>query len=1518
MDLSCQFRAFFACLLSLSLIQLSAQTFPVENTNTGDAYMSIAGAIEAASDGDVVMLNALTFNETLSIQKPLTLKGDAGGGTVIDIRNTASWGILLSSSGITLENITVLSDISHEGYGIHSDPGATDITLRNVRVLNNATSGIDLNGLEGPGTNLIEDCEVVGCSSGFGLALSSCQNTVVRNFTSSENGFGDIGILESAYTDKVTQTLTFEGEMKLEGPQGDGLGGIVVQSDTTTVDPGIGFNFDIDMQAGLYHQLTGTTTYDGNPLGYVLCAPEIVGDLSQSLSEDLGIESLLGKNLLSGELEVWPGMSLQEAIQNAAAEDVIRVALPGVYDTETVTISKAITILGPNQGLAADDPSRTTEAIFEGGVVISASNVTMDGVRILATAGKQQGLSVAAGADNVMIKNSVIRGWFEEDGSTTPVGLELLGNAELIDCSLRNWPVAVVFKGGQLELTRPIIQDNREGVRMESANGSQDIFRISDGTFRNAGADAFVVSSADPLDSLIISGGTATLHRHAFRFDGDCALDISGGTYTLSEEQVIGTDLATRVALCEQNDFSNPVISIDACDDPSAVNYEQCASMNSGNCLYGGCTDENACNYNAAAGAEDGSCEYQSCSGCLNPIACNYNSSATLEAGSCEFNSCRGCTDEQALNYQSSAIYDDGSCLLPGCTNPEADNYDPSANLNNGLCYFYGCTDANACNYDMDANFNLGDCEYDSCSGCLNPRACNYDESAIIDADNCDFTSCRGCTNPDAINYDADATVDDGSCRVFGCTDETATNFNAGAGVEDGSCIYGGCTDQGACNYDAAAGVDAGNCEYTSCAGCAIEGFCNYDPTVLIHDGTTCDYLSCCGDPAASNYDPDILPQLTFGCSYGQSAGMISLEVCNLSFACNFGEDADCEFDSCAGCTNASACNYDASATLSTSTCTYPLELYGNPNVNCAGECNNDANSNGICDEEEVTGCTDALACNYDMQAITDDGTCEFTSCAGCTDNEACNYDASAEINDGSCDYETCAGCMDIEACNYDGAASLDGTCIYPNDLYGSDAVDCNGDCLEDADGNGVCDPDEISGCTNAGACNYNALATQDDGTCDFLSCSGCMDNTACNFDAAATNPSNDCDYVSCLGCTDPTACDYNPDATINNSCTYPTETYLNCDGDCLSDTDGDGVCDPLEIGGCDDVAACNFMDTATENDGSCDYISCAGCTNPGACNHVESATINDGSCDYASCQGCTDPEGCNYASGAITDDGSCIYVLDLYNVTNLDCGGECVNDSDNDGICDEDELSACTDPLACNYTASADFDDGSCEYSSCGGCTDPSACNYNSAAQFDDGSCTTPASLYGKDYLNCFGECLNDADGDGICDEDETGCTDATACNYEPGAAIEDGSCTYPEEPYLDCSGGCINDADGDGVCDELELSGCDDPLACNFNTNATDNDGSCVFPETECATCNPDGTVNNNDEDGDGICNEDDVCAGDFNEDGVRTASDVLVVLAAYGCAADCGDADLDMDGFVTASDVLAMLSYFGTYCE
>ncbi len=84
--------------------------------------------------------------------------------------------------------------------------------------------------------------------------------------------------------------------------------------------------------------------------------------------------------------------------------------------------------------------------------------------------------------------------------------------------------------------------------------------------------------------------------------------------------------------------------------------------------------------------------------------------------------------------------------------------------------------------------------------GCTDPDALNYNPDATIDDGSCEYAplvEVRGCTDPDALNYNPDATIDDGSCEyaplveVRGCTDPAAINYNPDATVSDDSCLYG-------------------------------------------------------------------------------------------------------------------------------------------------------------------------------------------------------------------------------------------------------------------------------------------------------------------------------------------------------------------------------------------------------------------------------------------------------------------------------------------------------------------------------------------------------------------------------------------------------------------------------------------------------------------------------------------------------------------------------------------------------
>ena len=128
-------------------------------------------------------------------------------------------------------------------------------------------------------------------------------------------------------------------------------------------------------------------------------------------------------------------------------------------------------------------------------------------------------------------------------------------------------------------------------------------------------------------------------------------------------------------------------------------------------------------------------------------------------------------------------------------------------------------------------------------------------------------------------------------------------------------------------------------------------------------------------------------------------------------------------------------------------------------------------------------------------------------------------------------------------------------------------------------------------------------------------------------------------------------------------------------------------------------------------------------------------------------------------------------------------------------------------------------------------------------------------------------------------------GCTNIDACNFDPEANSDDGSCLY-----LDACGEC----GGNGTL------GCIDSYACNFSSEATCDDGGCDYSCCPGPGCCGAGTTWN------WQTSECDVAnPSDSNFDGCVQLNDLLDLLSAYGdCAAEespwqCGD-PLEYQGY------------------
>jgi hypothetical protein len=536
-----------------------------------------------------------------------------------------------------------------------------------------------------------------------------------------------------------------------------------------------------------------------------------------------------------------------------------------------------------------------------------------------------------------------------------------------------------------------------------------------------------------------------------------------------------------------------------------------------------------------------------------------------------------------------------------------------------------------------------------------------------------------------------------------------------------------------------------------------------------------------------------------------------------------------------------------------------------------------------------IEGCTDPSQCTFVATALVDDGSCQT---CGCSDEQALNFDATADLDDGSCVYP---GCTYQVACNYDTEATIDdGSCIYAME----ECQTCSGQSdgtgfvvWSDVDGDGICDFNEVEGCTNSGACNFLESATDDDGSCEYDSCAGCTDELACNYNADADLDDGSCEYESCAGCMDESACNYDPEATLP------------------------GECDLESCFGCTDWYACNYSPPSEYDDGSCEYESCAGCTDPWACNYGVEVTIEDGSCEYESCAGCMDESACNYDAWAILDNGLCFMFdecgvcggsgipeddCDCYG-NQLDalgvCGGGCASDFNANGLCDEFE--------GCGYLG-LDFwlDEPFGLYSealSQGQPIELFVGDYfevplliNVPAVFVDEVTETAFQVFQWADISVQGL---PPGVDLLFDDQIAGATQACFSLVGGDFPIEEGfwEVTIEGEMFLNVFGSPFGigplalsfgvqvqpNPNGVGGCTYPQASnfmpwatfdvgvcvfeGCTDPEALNYDTTFDLDDGSCIYSDPDCGS--------------------EPACAEDLNGDGAVGTPDLLQILAEFG---------------------------------
>ena len=563
-----------------------------------------------------------------------------------------------------------------------------------------------------------------------------------------------------------------------------------------------------------------------------------------------------------------------------------------------------------------------------------------------------------------------------------------------------------------------------------------------------------------------------------------------------------------------------------------------------------------------------------------------------------------------------------------------------------------GCTNPEACNYDEAANtcpdgWDCG-CTYD-CYGCMDVTACNYDSSATLDLPEACISS---------QSYDSDA-----GCLELNLTSEVTHVYNQGGGLPPG--------------------IAEGN-SVTFSMELDLSQW-----TLVSNDCDSPGYQFGC---SSQRYESSIpVPYtITYSGGYSEIGQITSIDFNNSGldlFADNFDGNWFTNFNA----------NNDQLVFRDGSNNIFEAVFHDGAGMNLCGSFNSNVNSllqsgSSIDRTHYWAHWGDWGTYHYDYMTSANEALVTLDSCTvlGCTNPEACNYDEAANTCpdgwDCGCTYD-CYGCMDVTACNYDSSATLD----LPEACISSQSYDSDAGCLE-------------LNLTSEVTHVYNQGGGLPPGIAEGNSVTFSMELDLSQW----TLVSNDCDSPGYqFGCSSQR---YESSIPVPYTITY-SGGYSEIGQITSIDFNNSGL--DLFADNFDGNWFTNFNannDQLVFRDGSNNIFEAvfhdgAGMNLCGSFNSNVNSLLQSGSSIDRTHYWAHWGDWGTYHYDYMTSANEALVTLDSTGDAIGVCGGNCVSDYNNNGICDDEDISGCTYENASNYVPVATLDDGSCTFTTGSGC---------------------------------------------------------------------------------------------------------------------------------------------------------------------------------------------------------------------